>query len=128
MQWFSPEMNDGRSVFVFGSNLAGRHGAGAALVAVTAWGAQRGNGQGPKGQAYAIPTKDARLSVLPLSQINTYVDAFIAYALLRPHTRFLITEIGCGLAGYATKDIAPMFRRVPDNCVLTDNFNRFLRR
>lgn len=96
-------------VFVFGSNLAGRHGLGAAKLALR-WGAKYGVGVGPRGCTYAIPTKYGNLKVLPLAEIARYVAEFLAYAAAHPKLKFLVTEIGCGLAGYRPVDIAPMFR------------------
>ena len=102
-------------VFVFGSNLAGIHGAGAALQAIQ-FGAVRGVGVGLCGQTYAIPTKDKYINTLPLSGIRKYVDEFIRCAL-HSELEFLVTPIGCGLAGYEPKDIAPMFK----DCLDLDN-------
>ena len=98
-------------VFVFGSNLAGRHGAGAAKIAYDKFGAQYGCGKGIAGQSYAIPTKDKDLRVLFLKEIRPYVEEFIEYAKLHPNVHFLVTKIGCGLAGYTVRDIAPMFAK-----------------
>lgn len=106
------------NIFVFGSNLAGRHGRGAALCARRDYGAQYGVSAGPTGFAYAIPTKDERLRTLPLRDIKPYVDAFISYARSRQDLTFSVTRIGCGLAGYKDADIAPMFRSAPSNCIL----------
>lgn len=96
-------------VFVFGSNLAGRHGKGAALDAVRQWGAVRGRGIGLQGRAYAIPTKDAKLVPLPLIEIAKHVRVFLAFARENPFTLFRVTAVGTGLAGYTAEDIAPMF-------------------
>lgn len=98
------------SIFVFGSNGAGRHGAGAALIAKNQFGAIYDNGFGPQGQCYAIPTKDRNLKVLPLDEIEPYVKVFIEYAKQNPELTFKVTKLGCGLAGYSFIDIAPMFR------------------
>lgn len=95
-------------IFCFGSNLAGIHGAGAALLA-RKWGARIGYGIGPKGQTYAIPTKDGRLRTLPLEHIQYHVHRFINYAKAHSEYVFLVTQIGCGLAGYSPKEIAPLF-------------------
>lgn len=114
-------------VFVFGSNLAGRHGAGAALQAVK-WGAKRGKGFGRHGQTYAIPTKDFHLHTLPLDTIETYVKIFIHYAESLPRETFLLTEIGCGLAGYSPDHIAPMFRGAPPNVTLPARFAEIINR
>lgn len=114
---FTPDQNDGNHIFVFGSNLAGRHGKGAALTAVRHWGAKPGNGNGWTGQAYAIPTKDRQLKVLPLPAIKCFVDIFLEDARAFHYMTFLVTPIGCGLAGYKESDIRPMFDRAPPNCV-----------
>jgi hypothetical protein len=106
------------SVFVFGSNLAGRHGAGAALAAKHFHGAIYGFGVGPQGNSYAIPTKGRDLKTLPLAQIKTHVADFLHYARNHPDVSFALTPIGCGLAGYTPEDIAPMFRRAPANVIL----------
>jgi len=106
------------NIFVFGSNLAGRHGKGAALHARNVYGAVYGIGVGRTGNAYAIPTKDRYLKTLPLPGIKNYVDDFIVYARQHPELVFIITRIGCGLAGYRDEHIAPMFRDAPKNCIL----------
>lgn len=97
-------------VFVFGSNRAGRHGKGAAKLAYDYFGAVRGQGEGHFGRSYAIPTKDAQLRVLPLNQIKDGVERFFDYAVQHSNLTFLVTEIGCGLAGYTPREIAPMFK------------------
>ena len=107
-----------RPVFVFGSNLAGKHGKGAALHASREHGAVHGVGVGRTGNAYAIPTKDAGLRTLPLSEIKSYVLEFLRYAKAHPDLRFEVTRIGCGLAGYTDVQIAPMFAGAPANCDL----------
>lgn len=107
-----------RRVFVFGSNLAGRHGRGAALHARRHFGARLGAGQGPTGDAYAIPTKDAELRVLSIEEIKPHVAAFIRYAASRPLETFEVTRVGCGLAGYRDEQIAPLFTGAPTNCLL----------
>jgi hypothetical protein len=126
MKWITPDQNDGRTIFVFGSNLAGRHGAGAAKEAARHWGALPGIGTGRQGQAYAIPTKDARLYTLPIPQIKKFVSQFRGYAYEHPELSFLVTEVGCGLAGYTAEEIAPLFEGFPPNCVLPDAFNEIL--
>lgn len=105
-------------IFVFGSNLAGRHGKGAALTARITHGAVYGVGEGPTGNAYAIPTKDKNLKTRPLEQIQESVDKFLAYAKASPDKTFNVTRVGCGLAGYTDNQIAPMFKNAPENCVL----------
>lgn len=117
-----------RTVFVFGSNLAGRHGKGSALEARMQYGAKPGVGSGPTGSAYAIPTKDAHLCVLPLERIAGYISHFIEYAALNPHVRFRIVDIGCGLAGYEPEAIAPFFDAAPENCEFIGKLRHILRR
>lgn len=105
-------------VFVFGSNLAGRHGRGAALTARREHGAVYGVGRGRTGNAYAIATKDRNLRTLPLNQIEFDVIIFLRYAREHPELTFQVTRIGCGLAGYKDHQIAPMFTGAPSNCQL----------
>ena len=109
-------------IFVFGSNLAGRHGKGAAATAKLLFGAKYGVGVGPTGQCYAIPTKDRNIQTLPLKQIEKHVKDFIEYAYAHPRHRFLVTPIGTGLAGYSAEEIAPMFIGSPENVVLPKSF------
>ena len=103
-------------IFVFGSNEAGHHGAGAARTAVTLHRAQMGKGVGRQGSSYAIPTKDKNIFALPLEKIQLYVQEFIAYATKNPNVNFQVTQIGCGLAGFTADQIAPMFSAAPKNC------------
>lgn len=110
-------------IFVFGSNLAGRHGKGAALWARQHRGAVYGIGEGRTGDAYAIPTKDRELRTLPLSDIQRYAARFIAYARQNPHLTFQLTPVGCGLAGYSPEQIAPMFNGAPANVRVPDAFS-----
>jgi hypothetical protein len=119
-------LEDGE-IFVFGSNLAGIHGAGAAKLAFEEFGAIWGVGVGHEGKTYAIPTKDYNIKTMYLDVINSYVNGFIKYAVKNPDFTFLVTEIGCGLAGYTPRDIAPMFRFYPLNVVLPQNFVDVLR-
>lgn len=118
----SAPLPDGPEIFVFGSNLAGRHGKGAALAARRQHGAIYGQGVGQQGNSYAIPTKDANLRTLPLNQIRLYVAAFLAWADLNPHRTFRLTPIGCGLAGYRPEQIAPMFSGAPENVLMPPEF------
>lgn len=108
--------NSKRIIFVFGSNLAGRHGLGAALVALNYFGAQYGEGSGHFGDSFAIPTKDEGLRPLPITVIREKVIYFVDYmtwALTQmPHYFFFITRVGCGLANYKDRDIAPLFHGI----------------
>ena len=114
------------SIFVFGSNLAGRHGKGAALTARQRYGAVYGQGEGLQGRSYAIPTKDYQLKSLPLTSIENHVKVFLDFARSRPHWIFNVTRIGCGLAGYSDWQIAPMFREAPKNCILPIDWHHVL--
>lgn len=102
-------------IFVFGSNLAGVHGAGAARDAYEFWGAEWGCGAGMAGYSYAIPTKDHTLATLPLHVIDYFVNQFLVVAAKNPHREYQVTAIGCGLAGYENWQIAPLFRNPPKN-------------
>ena len=115
-------------IFVFGSNLAGRHGKGAALCALKEYGAVYGKGIGLQGNSYAIPTKDENLSTLPLDKIEHYVNVFLQFAKRHQELTFRVTRIGCGLAGYKDTDIAPMFADSPRNCILPEEWVHFLYR
>lgn len=97
-------------VFVFGSNEVGIHGAGAAKLALNKFGAIYGKPFGLQGQSFAIPTKDKNISTLPLYKINRYVKLFEQFVRANQNLTFLVTEIGCGLAGYEPEDIAPLFK------------------
>lgn len=92
-------------IFVFGSNLSGHHGAGAAKIAMNKWGAKWGKGVGQEGQTYAIPTMQGGVET-----IKPYVDDFIIFAAKHPNSIFLVTEIGCGIAGFTPEMIAPLFK------------------
>jgi hypothetical protein len=101
-------LEDGQ-IFVFGSNLGGRHGAGAAREAM-GFGAQYGRPCGLQGNTYAIPTMDKSITrTLTIKEIKPFVDEFIDFAIFHPKLIFLVTEIGCGLAGLKVKDVAPLF-------------------
>jgi hypothetical protein len=110
-------------VFVFGSNEAGIHGAGAAKLALNKFGAEWGNGIGLQGQSYAIPTKDFDIRTLSLDLIKHYVDEFLEFAKYNPDFTFFVTQIGCGLAGRTPKEIAPMFKTHSNNVILPKVFH-----
>lgn len=97
-------------IFVFGSNQGGFHGRGAARTAL-GWGAKWGVAEGLQGRTYGIPTKDRSVRrTLSIEEIRPYVDRFIQFANQNRDKVFLVTEIGCGLAGLHPKDVAPLFR------------------
>lgn len=115
-----------RVIFVFGSNLAGRHGAGAAKWAYENKGAIYGQGVGMMGDSYGIPTKDENIQTLSLDRIRIFVNLFMEYAQNHPHMKFQLTPIGCGLAGYKPFQIAPMFKGVSENVMIPDEFKEYL--
>ena len=106
-------------IFVFGSNLKGLHGGGAAYTAYRKFGAIMGQGVGLQGQSYAIPTMQGGVDT-----IRPYVDEFIAFAEAHPELTFLVTRIGCGIAGFTDEEIAPLFRQAHtvDNIVLPEDW------
>ncbi len=117
---------ESNEIFVFGSNLAGRHGAGAALLALKKFGAISGQGYGLMGQSYGIATKDERIQTLSLDRIQVQVNKFLRFAENNSEKTFLVTQIGCGLAGYSPKDIAPLFKGFSSNVILPESFSKIL--
>lgn len=109
-------------IFVFGSNLAGIHGAGSARAAHKDHGAVWGCGIGHQGDSYAIPTKDAHIQTLPIEDVAIHVGNFLDYAHAHPELTFDIVAIGCGLAGFKPEEIAPLFKFAPLNCNLPEDF------
>jgi hypothetical protein len=109
-------------VFVFGSNLAGKHGAGSAKHALRFHGAKWGVGVGRVRESYAIPTKDGYFNVLPLADIEFHVKKFLEHAAENPDDTFKVVKIGCGLAGYQEEQIAPMFSGATENVLLPDGW------
>lgn len=114
------------TIFVFGSNLQGIHGAGAAKTAFAEYGAKWRMGFGPAGRSFAIPTKDWEIEPLGLGDIYVYIRAFKQYAELRQELVFLVTRIGCGLAGYTDQQIAPMFVGTPKNCIMPEQWQPWI--
>ena len=102
---FITELQPGE-IFVFGSNLRGMHGGGAAYVAYRKFGAIMGQGVGLQGQSYAIPTMQGGVET-----IRPYVDEFIEFAKNHPELTFLVTRIGCGIAGFEDIEICPLFEK-----------------
>ena len=111
-------------IFVFGSNLAGQHGGGAARLAYQKFGAVWGQGVGLQGQSYGIPTMQGSVET-----IKPYVDEFIEFAKQHPSKTFLVTEIGCGIAGFTVAEIAPLFEQAKEveNIYLPQRFWEVLR-
>ena len=110
-------------IFVFGSNLAGSHGGGAALLAYNRFGAVWGQGVGLQGQSYGIPTMHGGADA-----IKPYTDEFIVFAKQHPEMKFLVTKIGCGIAGFTINEIAPLFAGAIDveNVILPEDFVEIL--
>lgn len=110
-------------IFVFGSNLAGAHGGGAARIAYERFGAVWGEGVGLHGQTYAIPTMQGGVET-----IKPYVDEFISFAREHSEYTFLVTRIGCGIAGFRDEEIAPLFAKALDveNIFLPRQFVNYL--
>jgi hypothetical protein len=111
-------------IFVFGSNEAGIHGAGAANLAYHRFSAAMYQGFGLSGQSFAIPTKDSTINTLDLETIQFYINRFEDFVRKHPSLQYMITRIGCGLAGYTAEDIAPMFKNFMDleNIYLPEDF------
>jgi hypothetical protein len=97
-------------IFVFGSNIAGRHGRYAAKQAREHFGAIYGCGRGLQGQSYAIPTMNANIKPLPYAEICIYINEFVAFANAHPNMKFLVTRVGCGSAGYTDEQMAIAFK------------------
>ncbi len=112
-------------IFVFGSNLAGAHGGGAARIALRNFGAIWGQGVGLQGQSYAIPTMQGGTET-----IRPYVEQFIEFAETRPDLKFYVTRIGCGIAGFSPAEIAPLFKNATGkpNIVLPRDFVQIISR
>jgi hypothetical protein len=114
------------SVLVFGSNLSGRHGRGSAKLAVEIFGAKYGNGHGPQGNAYALPTKDYNLNTLSIQEIRQYINGLFSWARLNYDKYFIVVKVGCGLAGYRDFQIAPLFVDAPSNCMFHVDWEPYL--
>lgn len=111
-------------IFVFGSNLSGIHGAGAALYAHKNYGAEWGVGRGRTGNSYALPTKGVNICNIPFEQVQGYIQEFCDHARENPSETFLLTPVGCGLAGFDKKDVWAAFKEfgLPSNVVLTSTW------
>lgn len=114
------------TIFVFGSNLAGTHAGGAAKIALNHFGAIKGVGRGWAGQSFAIPTMNEHLQQMPLSQIEHYIDDFKIYTKNHLKTKYFLTSVGCGVAGYKIEEIAPMFKGISHNVIFPASFRPFV--
>lgn len=120
-------VNDGNTIFVFGSNRAGIHGAGAAKEALENWGAYWGIGTGRMGQSYGIPTKDEKVESEPLDKIEYFIkEIFLPFAAKKSDLTFFVTRVGCGLAGYSDEQIAPFFKGATMNCNFPEQWKPYL--
>jgi hypothetical protein len=119
-------------IFVFGSNEKGIHGKGAARTARMEHGAIPGQGFGPQGNSFAIPTcskpTELRGSKISPDRLSFYVGAFLLYALRNPNLEFQVTQIGCGLAGWTPFEVAPLFYYATDNCLFDTAWSPWLGR
>lgn len=113
-----------RQIFVFGSNLAGIHGAGAAKHAMEEWGAEWGVGEGLTGNSYALPTKDFSIQTRLWVNVENSIKTFVEFARANPSYLFLFTPVGTGLAGFDRKLLASTVKTIglPDNVVLTHSW------
>ena len=119
---FITELKD-NEIFVFGSNLEGMHGGGAARLAYEKFGAIWEQGIGLQGQSYGIPTMHGGVDA-----IKPYVDEFIEFAKSHPELTFLVTRIGCGIAGFRDEEIAPLFKECieMENVCLPKSFHEYI--
>lgn len=114
-------------IFVFGSNLSGWHGAGAAKAARDNYGALVGVGVGFTGQSYAIPTKNYLVETMRLEQIVPFIQQFVHVTNTQQQMDFYITRVGCGLAGFKDEQIAPLFANCnPENCSMPEPWRVYL--
>lgn len=107
-----------KTVYVFGSDLAGRHTHGTALIALREYGAVYGEAVGLRGHSYALPVRDEQGDPLPLTMIRGYVQAFLRFAGNHRDLTFHVTRIGCERGAYTDREIAPLFAQAPLNCQL----------
>jgi hypothetical protein len=114
-------------IFVFGSNKAGVHGAGAARAAYEHYGARWGCGWGFTGSTFAIPTKDYQIISMKIDEIRKYASLFVGVTHSEPFEEFFVTRIGCGLAGYTDAEIAPLFKECNTNCSFANEWAEFLK-
>ncbi len=122
-----PSLSHGQMIFVFGSNLEGRHGKGAAKFAADWHGAIPRQGKGPMGSSYALPTKRTPYEPLNIDEIAYHVEVFLVYARQTPDWQFMVSRIGCSNAGYTDAQVAPLFEAAPENCHLPGRWLALLR-
>jgi hypothetical protein len=109
-------------IFVFGSNRAGIHGGGAARLARQKFGAREGVGEGLTGRSYAFPTLTENFEKVSRASLEASRDRFFEAARLHPELTFLLTKVGCGIAGFSEDEIRPLFLHAPPNVVLPEDW------
>jgi hypothetical protein len=117
-----------RDMFVFGSDLAGHHTVGDALIALRRHGAVYGRAVGLEGRSYAIPVRDEQGKIMPVAVIARYVSAFLRFAAIHRELTFHVSRIGCEPGGYRDDEIAPLFKGAPPNCDLPRGWTRLIER
>lgn len=124
MRYTNPDIRklEEGEIFVFGSNTDGRHGKGAAKFAMQKFGAVWGDAEGLTGRCYALPTVGRNLSKMSVDRVKIHVARFLKFAAKHPELTFLVTLVGCGLAGHKIKDIGPMFAERLPNVILPKEF------
>lgn len=115
-------------IFVFGSNLDGIHGAGAAKTALRERGATWAAGEGLMGTSYALPTKGHKISYMSLEDVKLHVQRFLDHAHANPYATYMVTQVGCGLGGFTKEEIAPLFASAPANCRFDKEWSKLLPR
>lgn len=114
-----------KTIFVFGSNLAGKHFGGAARTAREKYGAEISVGEGRTGRSYALPTMDECFNPLPLARIAQSVTTFKAHVFVNADENFYVTRVGCGIAGFKDEQIAPLFIGFPSNCTFDPQWSSY---
>jgi hypothetical protein len=119
-------ISDKQRIFVFGSNLSGIHGAGAAAFAYKKHGAVWKQGEGWAGNSYALPTVGKNIEPMTLAEVVPHVNTFLQFAKNHPEFEFQVTRVGCGLAGFTDAEIAPLFAGAPENCLFDTAWRTYL--
>ena len=112
-------------IWVFGSNMKGYHGAGAALIAKQKFGAPDGLFMGQCSRSYAIATEDSNLKPLQMKAIVPQIEKFVEHTINNPGFNFFVTRVGCGYAGYTDDQIGPLFAKCGGNCSLAEQWRQY---
>jgi hypothetical protein len=113
-------------IFLAGTNLDGRHGAGSARYAYLYHGLKMGVAEGLCGNTYALPTVGSKLARMMLPEVEGAVERFIQFAAQHPELQFQVTRVGCGLAGFTDAEIAPLFAASTPNCLFDEAWSEWL--